>query len=65
MTDAPVLLEVTDLKKHYPVRSGILRRKVGTVHAVDGVSFKVGVGETLEDLRPFDPQDFAQALLAV
>ena len=25
----------------------------------------VGVGETLDDLRPFDPQDFAQALLAV
>jgi len=47
MTDAPVLLEVTDLKKHYAVRSGILRRRVGTVHAVDGVSFKVGVGETL------------------
>jgi peptide/nickel transport system ATP-binding protein len=47
MTDTPVLLEVTDLKKHYPVRSGILRRRVGTVHAVDGVSFKVGVGETL------------------
>jgi oligopeptide transport system ATP-binding protein len=47
MTDAPILLEVTDLKKHYPVRSGILRRRVGTVHAVDGVSFEVGVGETL------------------
>src|SRR6187402_1670411 len=41
------LLEVTDLKKHYPVRSGVLRRQVGTVHAVDGVSFSVGVGETL------------------
>jgi peptide/nickel transport system ATP-binding protein/oligopeptide transport system ATP-binding protein len=47
MTDARVLLEVLDLMKHYPVRSGILRRKVGTVHAVDGVSFAVGVGETL------------------
>ena len=47
MTDAPPLLEVTDLKKHYPVRSGILRRAVGTVHAVDGVSFTLGVGETL------------------
>ena len=45
MTEA--LLEVTDLTKHYPVRAGVLRRKVGTVHAVDGVSFSVGVGETL------------------
>src|SRR5664279_2769562 len=47
MTDTPALLELTDLVKHYPVRSGILRRAVGTVHAVDGVSFAVGVGETL------------------
>ncbi|SHG05665.1 ABC transporter ATP-binding protein [Bradyrhizobium erythrophlei] len=47
MTDAPPLLEVSDLIKHYPVRSGILRRNVGAVHAVDGVSFTVGVGETL------------------
>jgi len=45
MTDA--LLEVTDLKKHYPVRSGILRRTVGQVHSVDGVSFAIRVGETL------------------
>ncbi len=45
MTEA--LLEVTDLKKHYAVRAGVLRRQVGTVHAVDGVSFAVGVGETL------------------
>jgi peptide/nickel transport system ATP-binding protein/oligopeptide transport system ATP-binding protein len=45
MTEA--LLEVTDLKKHYPVRAGVLRRQIGTVHAVDGVSFSVGVGETL------------------
>ena len=47
MTEAPALLEVTDLKKHYPVRAGILRRAVGTVYAVDGVSFKLGAGETL------------------
>jgi peptide/nickel transport system ATP-binding protein len=45
MTEA--LLEVTDLKKHYPVRAGVLRRQVGTVHAVDGVSFSLGIGETL------------------
>jgi oligopeptide transport system ATP-binding protein len=47
MTDATPLLEVTDLVKHYAVRGGILRRRIGTVHAVDGVSFSVGVGETL------------------
>ena len=47
MTDARALLEVCDLVKHYPVRGGILRRQVGTVHAVDGVSFTLGVGETL------------------
>ena len=47
MTEAPALLEVSDLKKHYPVRAGILRRAVGTVHAVDGVSFSLGFGETL------------------
>jgi len=47
MTEASVLLEVSDLKTHYPVRSGLLRRAVGMVHAVDGVSFALGVGETL------------------
>ena len=47
MMETRALLEISDLKKHYPVRSGILRRKIGTVHAVDGVSFTVGVGETL------------------
>ncbi|MGC2082510.1 MAG: dipeptide ABC transporter ATP-binding protein [Bradyrhizobium sp.] len=48
MNDAqPALLEVKDLVKHYPVRSGVLRRRVGTVHAVDGVSFSLGAGETL------------------
>ena len=47
MTEPTPLLEVTDLVKHYAVRGGILRRRVGTVHAVDGVSFSVGKGETL------------------
>jgi peptide/nickel transport system ATP-binding protein/oligopeptide transport system ATP-binding protein len=47
MTDARALLEVSDLVKHYPVRGGVLRRVVGTVHAVDGVSFSLGIGETL------------------
>jgi oligopeptide transport system ATP-binding protein len=47
MTETRALLEINDLVKHYPVRSGVLRRAVGTVHAVDGVSFSLGVGETL------------------
>ncbi|WP_135366489.1 ABC transporter ATP-binding protein [Halosimplex halophilum] len=46
MTDAP-LLEVRDLEKHYPVRSGLLRRVTGHVEAVDGVSFEVRAGETV------------------
>ena len=45
MSDA--VLEVTDLKKHFPVKRGIIRRTVGQVYAVDGVSFDVREGETL------------------
>src|SRR4029079_17033793 len=43
---APVL-EVRDLKKHFPIRKGILQRAAGTVFAVDGVSFSIKKGETL------------------
>jgi oligopeptide/dipeptide ABC transporter ATP-binding protein len=46
-TDVP-LLEVTDLVKHFPVRSsGIIRRTIGQVQAVDGISFTLGRGESL------------------
>jgi peptide/nickel transport system ATP-binding protein len=42
------LLEVTGLEKHFPITRGIiLRRKVGAVHAVDGIDFFVRTGETL------------------
>ena len=41
------ILEVRDLKKHFPVKKGILRRTVGQVYAVDGISFTIGEGETL------------------
>jgi oligopeptide/dipeptide ABC transporter ATP-binding protein len=42
-----VLLQVRDLKVHFPIRRGLLRRQVGAVRAVDGVSFDVYQGETL------------------
>ena len=41
------LLEVTGLKKHFPIKSGILKRTKGHVYAVDGVSFSIREGETL------------------
>jgi peptide/nickel transport system ATP-binding protein len=41
------LLQVRDLEKHFPITKGLLKRKVGAVQAVDGVSFDVRKGETL------------------
>ncbi len=41
------LLQVENLKMHFPVHGGIWRRRVGAVYAVDGVSLTVGPGETL------------------
>ncbi len=41
------LLEVSDLKKYFPVRGGLLRRVVAQVKAVDGVSFTLETGKTL------------------
>ena len=40
-------LEVRNLKMHFPIHGGIFWRKIGTVYAVDGVSFKVRTGKTL------------------
>ena len=45
--DGDPLLEVTDLETHYPITKGVLRREVGRVRAVDGVSFELGRGEVL------------------
>ncbi|MFD8964145.1 ABC transporter ATP-binding protein [Streptomyces sp. NPDC059568] len=41
------LLKVTGLAKHFPITKGVLKRKVGAVKAVDGLSFDVRPGETL------------------
>jgi peptide/nickel transport system ATP-binding protein len=41
------LLEVRDLKVHFPIRRGLFKRTVGHVRAVDGVSFSIRAGRTL------------------
>jgi oligopeptide transport system ATP-binding protein len=48
MADKEVLMEVRDLKKHFPITRGIvIQRQVGAIKAVDGISFDVYPGETL------------------
>jgi len=49
MTELPEvpLLEVSDLKKHFPIYRGVFSKVSGQVYAVDGVSFSIGRGETL------------------
>ncbi len=42
-----VLLRVENLKTYFPVHGGILRRKVGEIRAVDGVSFEIEAGKTV------------------
>jgi peptide/nickel transport system ATP-binding protein len=47
MSAGAPLLEVRNLKKHYPITEGVLKRQVGNVRAVDGISFAVDGGETV------------------
>jgi ABC-type oligopeptide transport system ATPase subunit len=47
LVESDILLEVHDLKKHFPIRRGIFKKVVGHVKAVDGVSFTIRRGETL------------------
>ncbi len=41
------LLEVNNLKMHFPVLGGVFRRRIGSVYAVDDISFKIRAGETV------------------
>src|SRR5215472_128713 len=45
--DAPVVVETKDLKVWFPVKRGVLRKVVGHIKAVDGVSIELRKGETL------------------
>ena len=42
-----IILEVRDIKKYFPIYAGILRKKVGEIKAVDGISFSIDKGKTL------------------
>jgi oligopeptide transport system ATP-binding protein len=46
-TEKEILLQVENLKKYFPIMQGLIRRKVGDVKAVDGITFNVYRGETL------------------
>jgi oligopeptide transport system ATP-binding protein len=46
-TQPEILVKVRNLKKHFPIRRGVFRRQVGSVFAVDGISFDIYKGETL------------------
>ena len=71
-SDGEIILKVTDLKMHFPLRQGMLQRVVGTIKAVDGISFELrerevmglvgesGCGKTTVGraiLRFYDPTD--------
>jgi oligopeptide transport system ATP-binding protein len=47
MLDGELLLDIRDLKKYYPVTSGLFSQHIGDVKAVDGVSFRIKAGEIL------------------
>ena len=46
-TDDRTILDVSNLEVHFPIKRGLLRRTVGYIRAVDGISFRLKQGETL------------------
>ena len=61
---AEPLLAVMGLEAHFPIRRGLLRRQVGAVRAVDGVSFAIPQGTTLGLVGPRTRSKLARALFA-
>ena len=47
MENIKPILVVKDLKKYFPIRSGVFQSVVGHVKAVDGISFTINEGETM------------------
>jgi len=47
LPDLDTIMEVRDLKMHFPITKGLLKRPVGSVKAVDGASFSIKRGKTL------------------
>ena len=47
MSQEQPILAVDDLRMHFPVKGGVIRRAVAACKAVDGVSFSIAPGETL------------------
>ena len=47
MSENGALLEVRDLRMHFPITRGVFRRRMGSIRAVDGISFSIRRGETL------------------
>ena len=46
MSSPENILEIEDLRVHFPVRGGVFRRAIGSCKAVDGVSLKLKAGQT-------------------
>src|ERR1700733_13443070 len=47
LESAKTLVEIENLKKHFPIRKGFFNKQVGAVRALDGVDLKIYEGETL------------------